>query len=136
MEHGIVQLLGVEVLGAIDVRDRHPYEAVIAGEQELVDAIWAYSVLHGSTPAKYQAWLIKHLEDNPSFIQPDRYRNEVLGFLREPLQEAGGRGVAERVRQRLGQQLLDDHFRLLVRAFAKVMMPDAPLPQITPLFTG
>jgi methionyl-tRNA synthetase len=37
--------------------------------------------------SKYQAWLIKHLEDNPSFIQPDRYRNEVLGFLREPLQD-------------------------------------------------
>ena len=37
--------------------------------------------------SKYQAWLIKHLEDNPGFIQPDRYRNEVLGFLREPLQD-------------------------------------------------
>src|SRR5205823_11468913 len=29
----------------------------------------------------------KHLEDHPSFIQPERYRNEVLGFLREPLQD-------------------------------------------------
>ena len=37
--------------------------------------------------SKYQAWLIEHLEDNPGFIQPDRYRNEVLGFLREPLQD-------------------------------------------------
>jgi len=37
--------------------------------------------------SKYQAWLIKHLEENPTFIQPDRYRNEVLGFLREPLQD-------------------------------------------------
>jgi methionyl-tRNA synthetase len=37
--------------------------------------------------SKYQAWLIKHLEDNPGFIQPERYRNEVLGFLREPLQD-------------------------------------------------
>ncbi|HJR04491.1 MAG TPA: methionine--tRNA ligase [Methylomirabilota bacterium] len=37
--------------------------------------------------SKYQGWLIKHLEDNPGFIQPDRYRNEVLGFLREPLQD-------------------------------------------------
>ncbi len=35
--------------------------------------------------SKYQDWLIKHLEDNPGFIQPERYRNEVLGFLREPL---------------------------------------------------
>jgi len=37
--------------------------------------------------SKYQDWLIKHLEDHPSFIQPERYRNEVLGFLREPLQD-------------------------------------------------
>jgi len=37
--------------------------------------------------SKYQGWLIKHLEDNPGFIQPARYRNEVLGFLREPLQD-------------------------------------------------
>jgi hypothetical protein len=31
---------------------------------------------------------------------------------------AGGSG--------LGQQLLDDHFRLLVFAFAEVVMPDQP----------
>jgi len=37
--------------------------------------------------SKYQDWLIKHLETNPGFIQPERYRNEVLGFLREPLQD-------------------------------------------------
>ena len=37
--------------------------------------------------SKYQARLVKHLEDHPDFIQPDRYRNEVLGFLREPLQD-------------------------------------------------
>ena len=28
---------------------------VIAGERELIDAIWAYSVLHGSTPSPYDA---------------------------------------------------------------------------------
>ena len=28
---------------------------VISGEQELIDAIWAYSVLHGSTPSPYDA---------------------------------------------------------------------------------
>ena len=37
--------------------------------------------------SKYQDWLIKHLEAHPDFIQPERYRNEVLGFLREPLQD-------------------------------------------------
>jgi methionyl-tRNA synthetase len=37
--------------------------------------------------SKYQEWLIRHLETHPDFIQPERYRNEVLGFLREPLQD-------------------------------------------------
>src|SRR5262247_2559373 len=37
--------------------------------------------------SKYQDRLIRHLEAHPDFIQPDRYRNEVLGFLREPLQD-------------------------------------------------
>ena len=37
--------------------------------------------------SKYQERLIRHLEEHPDFIQPDRYRNEVLGFLREPLQD-------------------------------------------------
>ena len=37
--------------------------------------------------SKYQDWLIRHLEEHPEFIQPERYRNEVLGFLREPLQD-------------------------------------------------
>src|SRR6266508_672208 len=35
--------------------------------------------------SKYQDWLIRHIEANPDFIRPERYRNEVLGFLREPL---------------------------------------------------
>ena len=35
--------------------------------------------------SKYQGWLIDHLERNPDFVRPERYRNEVLGFLRDPL---------------------------------------------------
>ena len=35
--------------------------------------------------SKYQTWLIDHLERNPEFVRPERYRNEVLGFLRDPL---------------------------------------------------
>jgi methionyl-tRNA synthetase len=37
--------------------------------------------------SRYQDWLIRHIEEHPGFIQPERYRNEVLGFLREPLQD-------------------------------------------------
>jgi methionyl-tRNA synthetase len=35
--------------------------------------------------SKYQSWLIEHIEKNPDFVRPERYRNEVLGFLRDPL---------------------------------------------------
>ncbi|MBN8216491.1 MAG: methionine--tRNA ligase [Spirochaetes bacterium] len=35
--------------------------------------------------SKYQAWLIGHIEANPAFILPEFRRNEVLGFLRQPL---------------------------------------------------
>ena len=37
--------------------------------------------------SKYQDWLIKHVEANPDWIRPERYRNEVLAFLREPLED-------------------------------------------------
>ncbi len=35
--------------------------------------------------SKYQPWLIEHVERHPDFIRPERYRNEILGFLRDPL---------------------------------------------------
>ncbi len=35
--------------------------------------------------SKYQDQLLKHIEDNPQFIQPDTKKNEVLGFLAKPL---------------------------------------------------
>jgi len=37
--------------------------------------------------SKYQAWLVEYIESHPEFIRPERYRNEILGFLREPLQD-------------------------------------------------
>ena len=37
--------------------------------------------------SRYQQWLIDHINDNPDFIRPERYRNEVLAFLREPLED-------------------------------------------------
>ncbi len=37
--------------------------------------------------SKYQAWLIDHIQRHPDFIRPERYRNEVLAFLREPLED-------------------------------------------------
>ena len=37
--------------------------------------------------SQHQAWLIETVERNPDLIRPERYRNEILGFLREPLQD-------------------------------------------------
>ncbi|MGL1931165.1 MAG: methionine--tRNA ligase [Desulfotalea sp.] len=37
--------------------------------------------------SKYQQTLIDHINDNPEFITPERYKNEVLSFLSEPLED-------------------------------------------------
>lgn len=37
--------------------------------------------------SKYQNWLIDHIKDNPEFIRPERYKNEALAFLRDPLED-------------------------------------------------
>ncbi|MBU4259565.1 MAG: methionine--tRNA ligase [Proteobacteria bacterium] len=37
--------------------------------------------------SRYQGWLIDHINNNPDFIRPERYRNEVLSFLSEPLED-------------------------------------------------
>ena len=37
--------------------------------------------------SKYQEKLIKYVEENPTFILPDGKRSEVLGFLRQPLND-------------------------------------------------
>ncbi|MDO8785412.1 MAG: class I tRNA ligase family protein, partial [Syntrophales bacterium] len=36
---------------------------------------------------KYQDWLVQYIKDHPDFIRPERYRNEVLAFLRDPLDD-------------------------------------------------
>jgi len=37
--------------------------------------------------SKYQDWLISYIHEHPDFIRPERYRNEVLSFLSEPLED-------------------------------------------------
>ncbi len=37
--------------------------------------------------SKYQEWLIDHITQHPEFITPERYRNEVLSFLQDPLED-------------------------------------------------
>jgi methionyl-tRNA synthetase len=65
-------------------------------ERELIDGRCPD---HGTSPevikesnyffkmSKYQQWLLDHIEKNPDFIRPERYKNEVLSFLREPLED-------------------------------------------------
>ncbi len=44
--------------------------------KELVEENWYFRM------AKHQQWLIEFIEANPTFVQPDSRRNEVLGFLK------------------------------------------------------
>tara|TARA_Y100000758_G_scaffold113052_1_gene79217 strand:+ start:669 stop:2174 length:1506 start_codon:yes stop_codon:yes gene_type:complete len=37
--------------------------------------------------SKYQKALIAHINSNPKFIQPDHRKNEILGFLKQPLND-------------------------------------------------
>ena len=37
--------------------------------------------------SRYQQWLIDHIHEHPDMIRPERYKNEVLSFLREPLDD-------------------------------------------------
>ena len=37
--------------------------------------------------SNYQQWLIDYINLHPDYIRPERYRNEVLAFLREPLED-------------------------------------------------
>jgi len=37
--------------------------------------------------SNYQDWLIGYIDKYPDFIRPERYRNEVMAFLKEPLED-------------------------------------------------
>ena len=37
--------------------------------------------------SRYQDWLIDHIRNTPDFIRPERYKNEALAFLKEPLED-------------------------------------------------
>lgn len=37
--------------------------------------------------SKYQQWLIDYINENEGFIRPERYKNEILSFLKEPLED-------------------------------------------------
>jgi len=65
-------------------------------ERELVDGkcpdhqappVWIKEENYFFRMSAYQERLLAHIEANPEFIRPSGYRNEVLGLLREPLED-------------------------------------------------
>jgi methionyl-tRNA synthetase len=60
-------------------KDRRPdgtWDPIYGEVTELVEDNWYFRM------SRDQPWLIDFIEANPSFVQPDYRRNEVLGFLR------------------------------------------------------
>lgn len=37
--------------------------------------------------SRYQEWLVDHIRKHPDFIRPERFKNEVLSFLKDPLED-------------------------------------------------
>ncbi|MBT8370696.1 MAG: methionine--tRNA ligase [Deltaproteobacteria bacterium] len=37
--------------------------------------------------SRYQNWLVDHIHTHPEFIRPQRYKNEALAFLKEPVED-------------------------------------------------
>jgi methionyl-tRNA synthetase len=66
-------------------KDRNPdgtWDPKWGQVNELIEENWYFKM------GKHQQWLIDYLEANPSFVQPDYRRNEVLGFLKsQPLED-------------------------------------------------
>ena len=82
--------------------------------------------------SKYQDWLIDHIQKNPTFIRPERYRNEVLSFLKEPLEDL----CISRPKSRLSWGItlpFDDRyvtyvwFDALINYVSALSYPDGPL---------
>ncbi len=82
--------------------------------------------------SKYQEWLVAHLETHPDFIQPERYRNEVLGFLREPLQDLSISRPVSRLRWGIPLPFDDQYvtyvwFDALINYVSALGHPEGPL---------
>jgi methionyl-tRNA synthetase len=81
--------------------------------------------------SQYQGWLLDYIHQHPDLIRPERYRNEILGFLRDPLQDLS----ISRPRTRLEWGIplpFDDRyvtyvwFDALINYVTGIGYPDAP----------
>ncbi|MBN1902254.1 methionine--tRNA ligase [Candidatus Sumerlaeota bacterium] len=53
----------------------------------LVEPEWIEEENYFFKMSMYQEWLIQYVKDHPDFIRPERYRNETLSFLKDPLKD-------------------------------------------------
>ncbi len=53
----------------------------------MVEPTWIAENNYFFKMSNYQDWLIDHIKSHPEFIRPKRYANEVLSFLKEPLED-------------------------------------------------
>ena len=81
LEHGVHLSLHSATKGIAGHNDATL--GVIAGEKDLVDAIWAYSVLHGATPSPYDA--LNALRGIRTLAVRVRQQSETAQFLAESL---------------------------------------------------
>lgn len=81
LEHGVHIALHSATKGIAGHNDATL--GVIAGEKDLIDAIWAYSVLHGATPSPYDA--LNALRGIRTLAVRLRQQSETAQFLAESL---------------------------------------------------
>ncbi|PIS29427.1 MAG: methionine--tRNA ligase [Candidatus Marinimicrobia bacterium CG08_land_8_20_14_0_20_45_22] len=55
--------------------------------QHLIEPVFIKEKNYFFRMSKYQEWLVDYIQKNPDFIQPESRRNEVLGFLRNQLDD-------------------------------------------------
>jgi len=81
--------------------------------------------------SKYQQWLIDHINANPDFIRPERYKNEVLAFLREPLEDLCISRPKSRIKWGINLPFDEDYvtyvwFDALINYISAIGYPDGP----------
>ena len=87
---------------------------------------------------KYRGWLLDFLEENPGFIQPPGYRNEVLEMLREPVGDLSISRPVSRVAWGIPLPWDENHvtyvwFDALLNYISALEWPDGPLAAYWPI---
>jgi len=81
--------------------------------------------------SKYQQWLIDYIHEHPDVIRPERYKNEVLAFLREPLEDLCISRPKSRIKWGISLPFDKDYvtyvwFDALINYLSALAYPDGP----------